>query len=196
MTDARFAAAIAAIDEANAADPNQITVDGEVRPKEVVHAKLMTRWVLKLDPRAAPEQLLAARAHHLRRWLLARVDFDEGRSGYLRWRTELSKRHADDMAEIAERCGYDAEFVDRVRTIMRKQGLGSDAAVQVHEDALCLVFLETQFGDLVGRLGREKCIGVVAKTARKMSAAGLAAVAEIELTPVLSEVLAEAVERG
>lgn len=192
MTNAPFAATIAAIDEANTADPNQVTIDGHTRPKEVVHAELMTEWVLKLDPEASPEQLVAARAHHLRRWTLARADFDEGRIGYLRWRSALSKRHANDMAEIAERCGYDTVFVDRVRTIMGKQGLGSDPAVQVHEDALCLVFLETQFAALLERLGREKCIDVVAKTVRKMSASGLAAAGGLDLTAPLAEVLAEA----
>ena len=58
---------------------------------------------------------------------------------------------------------------------MRKQGLGSDPAVQVHEDALCLVFLRTQFDDLAERLGEDKTIEVLRKTAAKMSPAALAA---------------------
>ena len=42
--------AIAAIDAANAADPNTIDVRGETRPKEQAHAELMTEWLVRLDP--------------------------------------------------------------------------------------------------------------------------------------------------
>ena len=65
----RFARAVAAIDDANADDPNTITVDGVERPKELAHAEMMTDWVRRLDPDASNAQLLAARAHHLRRWV-------------------------------------------------------------------------------------------------------------------------------
>ena len=154
MTDARFEAAIAAIDAANADDPNVVVVGGVERPKEQAHAELMTEWVHRLDPRATSEQLLAARAHHLRRWALPRSEFPEGRAGYLRWRTELSKRHAAEVGEILAAHGYDSPAVARVQQIIRKQGLASDPAVQVHEDALCLVFLETQLDPTIDRLGR------------------------------------------
>ena len=46
----RLAAALAAIDAANADDPNVIMLDGGERPKELAHAELMTRWVRTLDP--------------------------------------------------------------------------------------------------------------------------------------------------
>ncbi|MBA3302861.1 MAG: DUF4202 family protein, partial [Acidimicrobiia bacterium] len=90
----RFDAAIRAIDAANADDPETIVVDGVVRPKELAHAEMMTAWVRRLDAEASDAQLLAARAHHLRRWTIARSSYPEGRSGYLRWRTHLKKQHA------------------------------------------------------------------------------------------------------
>jgi hypothetical protein len=171
----RLAATLAAVDAANADDPNTIVVDGVERPKELAHAELMTDWVRRLDPDCTDEQLIAARAHHLRRWALPRDAYPEGRSGYLRWRAELKKRHADDVGAIMREAGYGDESVARVQAIVRKQGLGSDPAVQVHEDALCLVFLRTQFDDLAERLGDDKTIEVLRKTAAKMSPAALAA---------------------
>ena len=42
---ARLRAALAAIDEANAADPTIVTVRDRTGPKEIVHADLVTRWV-------------------------------------------------------------------------------------------------------------------------------------------------------
>ena len=61
------------------------------------------------------------------------------------------------------------DTIERVQRIIRKEGLKTDAAVQTHEDALCLVFLETQLVELVERLGDDKSVDVIAKTLRKMS---------------------------
>lgn len=196
MSDARFEAAIAAIDAANADDPNVVVVDGVERPKEQAHAELMTDWVRRLDADVTDEQLLAARAHHLRRWALPRADFPEGRAGYLRWRTELSKRHAAEVGEILAEHGYDDAAVERVQQIIRKQGLASDADVQVHEDALCLVFLETQLDPTIDRLGRDKVVDVVAKTVTKMSPAGIAVAGTLALSDLGAGVLRDAVEQA
>ena len=81
---------------------------------------------------------------------------------------------------------------------MRKDGLaraGEHDDVQVLEDALCLVFLETQLVDIAARLDPAKLPGVITKTAHKMSAAGLAAIAEVPLGPGAHRILDEAFAR-
>jgi hypothetical protein len=181
---ARFEQAMAAIDAANSADPHTIELRGEVRPKEQAHAELMTEWVRRLDPSADEAQLLAARAHHLRRWSIPRSSFPDGRAGYLKWRLALRKQHAAEVAVLLADVGYDEATVERVQAIINKVGLnkeGADPAVQVHEDALCLVFLETQLAATVDQLGDDKMIDVIQKTAAKMSRAGLAQVAAIPM---------------
>jgi hypothetical protein len=188
----RLATALAAIDAANADDPHTLVVRGVERPKEQAHAEMMTAWVRRLDPEAGDEQLLAARAHHLRRWSLPRSDYPEGRAGYLRWRAELKKRHAEEVAGILEGAGYGPEAVERVQRIIRKQGLGHDPAVQVHEDALCLVFLETQYDEVADKLGDDKTVDVLRKTAAKMSPAGLEAAAGLPLSARGAALLARA----
>ncbi len=177
----RFERAIAAIDAVNADDPHRIELHGERRPKEQVHAELMTAWVTRLDPAADEAQLLAARAHHLRRWSLPRTSHPDGRAGYLRWRTALRRQHAAEVGALLAEMGYDAVTVERVQAIVDKQGLGSDPAVQVHEDALCLVFLETQLAATADQLGDDKIVEVIRKTAKKMSPAALAQVATITM---------------
>lgn len=192
MTSTRFERAIAAIDAANAEDPNAVVVDGVARPKEVVHAELLSAWVQRLDPDATEAQLLAARAHHLRRWAIPRASYPDGRAGYLRWRTALKHRHAADVAEILEAEGYDAPMVERVRAIVRKDGLAHDEQVQTHEDALCLVFLQLQLDELVARLGDEKTVDVLRKTLVKMSPRGIDAALALPLTPAQRDLLAAA----
>jgi Domain of unknown function (DUF4202) len=179
----RLAAALAAIDAANADDPNVITVDGVARPKELAHAELMTHWVRTLDPECSEEQILAARAHHLRRWTIPRASYPDGRSGYLKWRTALKRQHADDVGAILREAGYDDDSVARVQAIVTKRGLGHDPDVQVHEDALCLVFLETQLDELAGRMGDDKTVDILQKTANKMSPAGVEAARGLRFSP-------------
>lgn len=177
----RYARAIAAIDAANAGDPTSVEVRGVTGPKELAHAELMTEWVLRLDPDASEEQLLAARAHHLRRWTVPRTSYPDGRAGYLRWRTALRKQHAAEVGVLLAGLGYDQPTIERVQAIVNKVALGTDPVVQVHEDALCLVFLETQLAETADRLGDDKIVEVIQKTAAKMSPKALDLVAGLPL---------------
>jgi hypothetical protein len=188
----RYGRAVAAIDEANAEDPRRLTVRGASRPTALGEGELATEWVSRLAPGASEALLLAARAHHLRRWTVPRSSFPEGRAGYLRWRRSLYDVHAAEVAAVLAPLGYSEEEVTRVQAIVRKEDLRSDPEVQVFEDALCLVFLETEFADLAARLDEERMVEVVRKTAAKMSPAGLAAAATVPLAPRESALLARA----
>ena len=188
----RFAAAVAAIDAANADDPNTIVIAGVERPKELAHAELMTTWVRRLDPDADEAQLLAARAHHLRRWASPRRDYPEGRAGYLRWRTDLKARHAEEVGALLAAMGYDEATVGRVQAIVRKDHLRTDPATQTHEDALCLTFLETQLAGVEEQLGDDRTVEVVRKTWAKMSPRGQAAALELDLPATQRDLLARA----
>lgn len=178
----RHEQAIAAIDAANADDPNTLVWAGDVRPKELLHAELMTRWVRRLDDDPTEAQLLAARAHHLRRWAVPRTDYPDGRAGYLRWRKDLNHRHVEDTGAILAEAGYDAADIARVQAIIAKSARTTDPEVQTHEDALCLVFLQTQFADLSAQLGDDKMVEVLQRTLAKMSPRGRSEAFELPLT--------------
>ena len=170
MGDAeRLRRALAAIDAANAGDPHRLRVRGESRPKELAHAELVSEWVARLAPDPGEALLLAARAHHLRRWAIPRSEYPAGRRGYLRWRRALQVLHAREATAILTAEGYDESTIRRVQDLVQKKHLGRDAEVQILEDALCLVFLETQLHDLGAQLDDEKLLGVLRKTLRKMS---------------------------
>ncbi|MBI2710601.1 MAG: DUF4202 domain-containing protein [Actinobacteria bacterium] len=189
---ARFAAAVAAIDAANAQDPASVVVEGEPVPLALAQGREAAAWVERLDPTATEAQLLAARAHHLRRWEVPRSSYPEGRAGYLRWRADQKRRHATEVATILVTAGYGEDEVERVGAILRKEQLGRDPAVQVHEDAVCLVFLAWQLDETAERLGAEHIVEVLRRTARKMSPAGLAAAATLPLSTGGAELLARA----
>ncbi|MCP4437215.1 MAG: DUF4202 domain-containing protein [Actinomycetia bacterium] len=194
LTSEQFDAVIAAIDEANSADPNVLTHGARRGPKELVHAEMMTEWVHRLSDAPDQAQLVAARAHHLCRWEHPRADYDEGRAGYRRWRAAAKKAHAEAVAGILEAHGAPAGFIDRVQRTIRKDGLGADPSVQLHEDALCLVFLETQLDDLVESLGEQRATEVLGSTLRKMTPAGVAAAGTIELSEMGRSTLSCAID--
>ncbi len=190
----RFEAAIAAIDAANADDPETLEVRGEIRPKELAHAELASEWTKKLAPEASEALLLAARAHHLKRWTIRRSAYSPDRKGYLVWRQKLAVFHADETAQILERCGYDIEMQDRVGRIILRKNLREETEAQVLEDALCLVFFETQLADLATRLEPEKMRDVAFKTLRKMSPRGHALSLELPLASAHRALLRELIE--
>jgi hypothetical protein len=192
----QLARAIAAIDAANADDPETIEVRGEIRPKEQAHAEMMTDWVRRLDAEAVDAQLIAARAHHLRRWSIPRTSYPEGRTGYLRWRTALKKQHAKEVGDILRREGYEPDVIELVQHIVRKDGLKTDAMVQTHEDALCLVFLETQLLELAHDQGDDKTVDIIGKTVVKMSEQGIAAALALDLPADAVSLIGRAMASG
>lgn len=192
----RFERAVAAIDAANADDPFTLTIDGQVRPKELTHSEMMTRWVRELEPDASEELLLAARAHHIRRWMVPRSSFPAGRTSYLRWRRALHAVHAELTAAILEDCGYPRGSVERVAALVAKADLlqAGDADAQTLEDALSLVFLDTQLEPLLDDLDDRQLRRALGRTWRKMSPRGQSAAKRLELSDRAVEALTRLVD--
>ena len=160
---------MAAIDAANAADPNRVIIEGEDLPLALGQGRRADAWVVRLAPNAGDEVRLAARAHHLRRWLVPRTSYPPGRAGYLRWRRDQKERHAIEVAELLRGAGYADAFVARVTDLVVRRGLGTDPETQLVEDAACLVFAETQLAEFAARFEADKLNAVLTKTRAKMS---------------------------
>ena len=171
---ARFDRAIRRFDTANAADPNREVMDGVELPRELLYALRLTDWVLSLQPEASEALRLAARCQHLCRWESPRSNYPMDRAGYLRWRADLKKFHAEKSGAILREVGYGEEMIARVQALNLKKDLGKDPDCQVLEDALCLVFLQYQLADLAAKTDDEKVINALKKSWAKMSAQGRA----------------------
>lgn len=190
---ARFAEAIRRFDEENARDPNTIEVDGQRLPRELVYARWLSEWVVRLCPQAGEALRLAARCQHLRRWEIPRESFPMDRAGYLRWRTTLQRFHAEQSGRILREVGYPEEMVRRVQELNLKKGLPHDPEMQVLEDALCLVFLEHQLEDLAVKTSEEKLLNALARSWKKMSPAGRTAALGLHYSEPLRGLLARAI---
>jgi hypothetical protein len=191
----RFDRAVAAIDAANSDDPNRVsTADGEV-PLAQLHGQLAFQWVQRLAPWADETVLLAARAHHLRRWELGRDSYQDGRAGYLRWRRDQKMRHARDVALILSAASYDPATIERVQSLIRRDELARDPEAQLVEDGACLAFLATQLDSLGERIDHARLIEVLARTAAKMSPAARLLVRELGLDESSRALLDEALQQ-
>jgi Domain of unknown function (DUF4202) len=192
----RFDKAVAAIDAANNGDPTCVpTPDGDA-PLAQLHGRLAFYWVQRLAPRADEAVLLAARAHHLRRWELDRHSYQDGRAGYLRWRRDQKQRHGRDVALILSAASYDAAFIERVQALIRRDELATDPDAQLVEDGACLAFMQTQLESLGARLEHDRLIDVLVRTLAKMSPPARRLVREVNLDDASQALIDEALNRG
>ena len=168
----RLTDVFAAIDAANALDPNKIEVDGQPLPAELAYGRRMSETLARLAPHASEHLRIAARGQHIERWTSPRASYPAGRVGYLKWRKDLQGFHARRIGEIMMAAGYDAGDVERVGALVRKERLKSDPDAQMIEDVACVVFLEHYLGDFLAKTDEEKLAGILAKTWNKMSPLG------------------------
>jgi hypothetical protein len=166
----KFDAAIRRFDDENARDPNQ----ENGHPRELLYAGRLTDWVLKLQPEASEALRLAARCQHICRWQSPRENYPATRAGYLKWRADLKRFHAEKSGAILREVGYDDDAIRRVQDLNLKKNFPADAECRVLEDALCLVFLEFQFAALAAKSDDEKMINALRKSWDKMTDAARA----------------------
>jgi Domain of unknown function (DUF4202) len=185
----RLARVLAAIDAANAADPH-LAPDGQ--PQALLYGRRMSETLARFAPQASEPLRIAARGQHIERWTIPRASFAEGRIAYLTWRKELQKHHSARCGAIMAAEGYGEDDVARVGALLRKERLKQDPDVQALEDVICLVFLAHEAEAFIARHDDAKVRDILAKTARKMSPAGLAAAAALSLPPRLARLLGEA----
>ncbi|GAB4361567.1 MAG: hypothetical protein Kow00114_16170 [Kiloniellaceae bacterium] len=187
----RLESVLAAIDAANAADPTlERDGDGE-GPAALLYGRRMSAELDRVFPQASDHLKIAARGQHIERWKMPRNSYPEGKPGYFAWRKAQGAYHGQRVAGLMAAAGYAAEDCSRVESMLRKEGLKRNDEVQMLEDVICLVFLRWYFADFAAGRDPEQIFGIVAKTARKMSAEGRARVAaEFELPAELAPALA------
>jgi Domain of unknown function (DUF4202) len=191
---ARFRSAIRRFDEENSHDPNQQIVDGTPHPCELIYAQWLTDWVLKLCPDASEELRLAARCQHLCRWMIPRDSYPMTRPGYLKWREDLKRFHAQRAGEILIEIGYPSEVVHRVQDLNLKKNFPNDPEGRFLEDALCLVFLEHQLADLAAKTDDAKVITALQKSWKKMTAAAHTEALKLNFAPRERELIERALK--
>jgi hypothetical protein len=188
-SSSRYDAVIAAIDVANAGDPNIIASVGQAEPAELVYGRRMSATLARMAPDASEPLRIAARGQHIERWQLARKSYPEGRAGYLRWRKDAKELHARRLGDIMAEAGYGAGDIERVGALVRKEKLKLDAEAQLLEDVVCVVFLEHYLTPFMAKTEPAKLPGILAKTWKKMSDFGHAEALKLNVPPQVLRLL-------
>jgi hypothetical protein len=110
------------------------------------------------------------------------------------------KFHAETAGGILREIGYGDAMIDRVKSLVRKEGLKRDPDCQALEDVVDLVFLESYLADFVAShpdYDEAKFADILKKTWKKMSSRGHeAALSMIKLPEHLLPVIHKAVLPG
>ena len=194
-SSSRLTAVVAAIDAANAYDPNRVEIDGRHEPAELVYGRRMSETLARLAPDASEFLRIAARGQHIERWTSPRKSYPDGRVGYLKWRKDLKGFHASRLAEIMAAAGYEAGDIARVGSLVRKERLKLDLDAQMLEDVVCIVFLEHYVEGFMARTDQEKLADILAKTWLKMSPLGHEHALRLALAPDIPRLLEQGLVR-
>jgi Domain of unknown function (DUF4202) len=196
MPNNRLTHAIELFDAANAKDPNADIDDGKSIPKELLYAQRMSAMLQRFAPQADETVCLAVRAQHIERWKIPRGNYPMNRAGYYEWRTTLYGFHADRAGELMREAGYDDATIARVASMLKKENL-AEAATQMMEDVVALVFLESYIADFAAQhadYDEARWRVIIAKTWRKMSLRGQAfALSGIQLPHALAPLIKKAI---
>ena len=165
--------AIALIDQANSQDPNKaVDEQGKEWPKELLYSNRMTEMLHRFVEQPDEVAEIAMRAQHIQRWTSPRSNYPMDRQGYLQWRTQLYKFHAESAGDIMRQVGYDEDSIERVKKAVGKKGIKVNPDTQLLEDVTDLVFIEYYMLEFAGKhaeYDEDKWIDIIKKTWNKMS---------------------------
>ncbi len=194
MDQDRFQQAILKIDQLNQQDPNKEYFKAKEYPKELVYAMRMSDTLEQFQPQAKESLKIAARAQHIGRWKIDRHTYPMDRAGYLKWRTDLKKMHAELTRSILQKVGYSEEFTQEVSDLIQKKQLKKNEDAQTLQDVVCLVFLDYYFAEFSEKHTEEKLISILQKTWAKMSERGRKAAMELDLNPTSRALIEKAIQ--
>ncbi len=195
-TSGKLVDAFYLFDEANRQDPNTEDFGGQTYPKELLYAHRMSDTLGTFAPNASEALQLAARCQHICRWEIPRDNYEQNRAGYLKWRQDLKKFHAQKAAELLNRAGYDQDTIENVEFLLLKKQLKKNEETQVLEDVVCLVFLQHYFEAFCSKHPEEKIIDILQKTWRKMSSEGQKAALELPMSKEAVQLIKRAIDNG
>ncbi|NKI31296.1 DUF4202 domain-containing protein [Croceivirga thetidis] len=181
-------------DAANSEDPNEEVFEGVPFPKELLYSQRMTAVLDEFEPDASVALQLTARCQHICRWEIPRDSYEMNRVGYLQWRQELKKFHAEKAAQILKEVDYDSQLIDRVQFLLLKKKLKRDQETQTLEDVICLVFLKYYFEPFLVKHDDDKIISILKKTWKKMSEKGQQAALQLNFSEKGKALIAKALE--
>lgn len=190
----RLEKAFTTFDAYNSNDPNLETHQGKSVPKELLYAQRMTERLNQFAPGAPEYMQLAARSQHIGRWEIPRHSYAMDKKGYLQWR-HAEKMHQAKIAEqILQSCRYDTDTIEKVKFLLLKKELTTNADTKLLEDVVCLVFIEHYLEDFAAAHDDEKVVDILRKTMKKMTPQAIEEAGKIKVSARIAGLMRKAAE--
>lgn len=190
----RIEKAFITFDAYNSNDPQIETFNGTSYPRALLYAQRMTERLNKFSPDAPEFLQLAARCQHIGRWEIPRDSFPMDKKGYLQWRSTEKVHHAKIADQILKSCRFEGEIIEKVKSLLQKKELRTNADTQTLEDVICMVFIEYYLEDFATQHEDEKVVDILRKTTKKMSTRGIDEAAKLNVTDKIKVFIGKALQ--
>ena len=181
-----------AFDDYNSKDPHTEMSAGKIVPKELLYGQRMSSKLDEYSPGAAEHLQLAARCQHNGRWEIPRNSFPMDRKGYLQWRTAEKLHHVQIAEPILQKIGYDQSVIEKVKSLLLKKELTTNADTKLLEDVVCLVFIEHYLDDFAAQHDDDKVVDILRKTIKKITPRCLQEAAKLKVSERIQGLLLKA----
>jgi len=159
----------------------------------LLYAMRMTERLDRFAPSAGEHVKLAARSQHIGRWEIARSSYPMDKKGYLQWRNAEKFHQAKIAEQVLNSCRYEPELVEKVKFLLLKKELQSNADTQLLEDVICLVFIEFYLEEFAAKHEDDKVVDILRKTLKKMSGRAIEEAGKIPVPPKIGSLIQKAV---
>jgi len=188
----RLEKAFITFDAYNSGDPHTEVYEGNPIPKELLYAQRMTEKLDQFAPDAPEYIQLAARCQHIGRWEIPRESYPNDKKGYLQWRS-VEKAHQAKIAEqVLQSCRYDSDTIEKVKFLLLKKELMTNADTKLMEDVICLVFIQYYLEEFSAKHEDEKVVDILRKTMKKMTPRAIGEATKINVSPRIGKLIAQA----
>lgn len=127
---------------------------------ELIHSRLVSKWVLRLKPDADEALKIAALSHDMERAVTGITEKDlKGDATpieFAAFKKAHSMRSADLICKILERHDYPGETVQKVRRLVENHEFGGDEEANILMDADSIAYFEYNIPSYLKRNGEDR----------------------------------------
>lgn len=124
---------------------------------ELIHAKLVLKWVCELNPDADEALKIAALSHDIDRAMTGITEKDlKDFSQINEFKKEHSIRSAKFICDILIKHGYSPEVIEKVKHLVENHEFGGDTETNILTDADSLAYFDYNIPSYLKRNGKER----------------------------------------
>jgi hypothetical protein len=115
------------------------------------------------------------------------------RKGYLQWRSAEKMHHVAIAEPMLRKIGYGEDLIEKVKFLLLKKELATNADTQLLEDVVCLIFIQYYLEEFASLHDDDKVVEILRKTIKKISPRCLKEASKLKVSERIQGLLLKAV---